>query len=66
MYDCAASGAWTYGNRFIIHVHIIDKYFGNVSMMFTYKDDIVHVNMSKVAEYFLGEYLGMFTAKLAE
>ncbi len=62
MYNCAASGAWTYGNRFMLFVQIIDKYFGNVSMMFTYKDDIVHVNMSKVAEYFLDEYAGSFTA----
>ncbi len=66
MYDYAASGAWTYGNRFIIYVQIIDIYLGNISMMFTYKDDIVHVSMAKTAEYFLGEYFGMFTAKITE
>ncbi len=66
MYDCAVSGAWTYGNTFIMYVQIIDKYFGNLSMIFTFKDDIVNVRMTKTAEYFLQEYMGMFTAKLAE
>ncbi len=63
MYDCAASGAWRAGNRFILYVQIIDKYFGNLTVSFDYKDDIVNVAMNKNAEYFLGEYLGEFTAR---
>ncbi len=66
MYDCAVSGAWTYGNRFAILVQIIDKYFGNLTMFFDFKGDIVNVRMAKVAEYFLNEYNGSFTAKMQE
>ena len=63
MYKCATSGAWRPGNKFMLYVQIIDKYFGNLTISFFYKDDIVNVVMDKNAEYFLGEYLGEFTAK---
>ena len=66
MYDCAVSGAWTYGNRFAILVQIIDKYFGSLTMFFDFKGNIVNVRMAKVAEYFLDEYNGSFTAKMVE
>ncbi len=66
MYEYGASGAWTYGNRFMLFVQIIDVYFGNLTIMFTYKDDIVNVKMTKYAEHFLDEYTGSFTAKIVE
>ena len=46
-----------------IYVQIIDKYFGNLTISFFFKDDIVNVTMDKHAEYFLTEYMGEFTAK---
>ncbi len=63
MYDCAVSAAWMDDTRFEIYVQVIDKYFGNCTMTFCFKDDLACVEMIKNAEGFMEEYQGYFVAK---
>ena len=64
LYDCAASGAWQDERTFLLRVQIIDRYFGNLSVLFSYADDgLCYVRMSKNAEDFLNEYSGGFLAE---
>ena len=66
MYDAAFSAAWRApGDRLMIRVQIIDRYFANATFTFTFKGDECRVTMVKTAEDFLGEYQGAFTAKKA-
>ncbi len=64
LYDCAASAAWREDNKMIMKVQLIDKYFGNFSAVFSFKDDIAFVKMNRTAEEFLNEYEGSFIAKI--
>lgn len=58
LYDCAASADWPEPQKLRIKVQIIDKYFGNMSIEFGFKDDRVGIYMMKTAEAFLDEYEG--------
>ena len=58
MYDCAVSADWPEEQKLRIKVQIIDKYFGNMSMEFGFKEDKVGIFMTKTAEAFLEEYYG--------
>jgi hypothetical protein len=62
-YDAAISGAWLQDNKFIIDVQIIDRYFGNMSMIFAFRDGECAFKMTKTAEDFLDTYQGIGTAK---
>ena len=62
-YKDAVSFAWLQENKFIIDVQIIDRYFGNMSMIFAFRGDEAAFKMSKTAEDFLDEYEGIGTAK---
>ena len=62
MYKCAASGAWTGEHTLVLRVQIIDRYLGNFTSEFAFKDDLVTVTMHKNAEAFLEEYKGQFVA----
>ncbi len=64
MYDCAVSGAWAEEEKFLLRIQVIDKYFGNLLCMFSFKEDKAAVKMRKHAEAFMDEYAGEFTAKL--
>ncbi len=57
-YDCATSGIWTEDKKLRLKVQVIDKYFGNVCMIFSFKDNRIAVRMIKNAEAFLNEYNG--------
>ena len=57
-YKCAASAAWTEENKLFIKVQIIDDYFGNLSIVMGFRDDLLGVYMCKCAEDFLDEYTG--------
>jgi len=57
-YDCAVSAEWVEKQKLHIAVQIIDKYFGNCHMTFSFKDDRVVVSMQKAAEAFLDGYQG--------
>ncbi len=62
-YDCAASLAFTEGDQLLLFVQIIDKYFGNMSIIVGFNQSYATVKMTKVAEDFLREYEGEFIAK---
>ena len=63
MYDCAVSADFPEPKKLRIRVQIIDKYFGNLAMIFGFKDEnTVSVRMTKCAEAFLDEYQGIMNA----
>ena len=62
LYDCAASAAWGEPQKLLLRVQIIDRYFGNMFAIFSFRDDVATVTMSKTAEAFLEEYQGEFVA----
>ena len=64
LYDCAASAAWREERKLLLKVQIIDRYFGNLLAVFSFKGDLATVNMEKNAEAFLKEYKGDIVAKL--
>lgn len=61
-YRCAASAAWRNGHQLLIRVQIIDKYFGNLGIRFSFRENKAVINMSKVAEDFLFGYDGIINA----
>lgn len=63
-YDCAVSADWPEEKKLRIKVQIIDKYFGNASMEFGFKEDMVGIYMTKNAEAFLEEYQGYAAGQL--
>ena len=64
LYDCAASAAWREPQKLLLKVQIIDRYFGNLLVIFSFKDDLAVVRMEKTAENFLQEYSGTFLAEV--
>ncbi len=63
-YDAAFSADWPEVQKLRIRVQIIDKYFGNLAMVFGFRDaKTVSVRMTKSAEAFLNEYTGIANAK---
>ena len=64
LYDCAASAAWGEEQKLLLRVQVIDRYFGNLCAIFSFRDDVATVTMSKTAEFFLMEYVGEFVAFL--
>lgn len=62
-YNCATSFAWTQENKITLFSQIIDRYFGNVTFSFVFKDDLAYLNCEKVAEDFLWQYDGSCVAK---
>ena len=62
MYDDAASIAWAEDKKLILFVQVIDRYFGNMSAIFAFKDDLAGVHFSKSAEEFMCEYEGFALA----
>lgn len=66
LYRCAAAGAWRDNEKFMIRVRVIDRYFGNLTMLFAFRDNIATVNMVKTAENFFQTYEGEFTAHMAD
>jgi len=57
-YKCAASAAWVEPHKLFIKVQIIDEYLGALNMAFGFRDNIVGIQMTKIAEDFLNEYEG--------
>ena len=63
-YKCASSAAWREEKKLQIRVRIIDRYFGNLCMIFSFKNpSLAVVTMVKTAEDFLNEYQGEFLAR---
>ena len=62
-YDAAFSADWPTSKTLRIRVQIIDKYFGNLSILAAFRDEnTVTVKMAKAAEAFLSEYEGTINA----
>ena len=62
-YDAAFSADWPSENTLRLRVQIIDKYMGNLSVLFAFRDEnTVTVRMEKAAEAFLNEYSGLINA----
>ena len=62
-YDAAFSADWPAENTLRLRVQIIDKYLGNLSVLFAFRDEnTVTVRMEKAAEAFLNEYSGIINA----
>lgn len=55
--DDAVSGAWLEENMIMLSVKIIDRYLGNMSIKFAFRDDYCAMYLFKFAEYFLYEYI---------
>lgn len=62
-YDDAVSLAFTDERTLVLFVQIIDRYFGNMSAVFSFNDDYVSARFSKTAEFFLDEYSGRLVGK---
>ena len=62
-YDDAVSAAWLQENKLLIFVQIIDDYFGNLSLIFSFKNDMAVVTATKNAEDFRWDYKGEIVAK---
>lgn len=57
-YRCAASAEFPQEDTLHLYIQVIDRYFGNAHMVFTFDGDTVRVEMKKNAEDFLNEYQG--------
>ena len=64
-YDCAVSAAWLQENKLMLCVQIIDIYFGNLALVFSFRDDAAVVTAQKNAEHFLDDYQGEIIATRA-
>ena len=64
LYNCATSGAWKSDFQFVLVSQIIDRYFGNCCMVFSFKDNTATVSMVSNAEDFLSEYRGIILAEM--
>ena len=62
LYDCASSAGWLSEQVLALRVQIIDRYFGNLFMIFAFRGEEVGISMVKNAENFLSEYSGRATA----
>ena len=64
-YDSAMSADWPEAQKLRIRVQAIDKYFGNLAIIFGFRDEnMVTVKMVKRAEAFFDEYDGIMNATL--
>ena len=62
-YDAAISADWPSENTLRLRVQIVDKYFGNLSILIGFSDEYTAaVRMEKTAEHFLDEYKGVAMA----
>lgn len=62
-YKCAVSGEWCEEAKMRIRVQIVDKYFANLGMFFSFKGDEVFVITEKRAEDFMREYSTNFIGR---
>ena len=62
LYNDAVSGAWLEDKKLLIYVQVIDKYLGNLTMIFGFKGKELYSVFRKTAEDFLNEYEGDLVA----
>ncbi|NLC69010.1 MAG: serine hydrolase [Clostridiaceae bacterium] len=57
-YNCLASAAWVEEHKLNMLVYITDYYLGTLKATFAFKGNEISIYMTKVAEWFLDEYVG--------
>ena len=57
-YRTLAGASWREDHKLMLRVFLIDDYFGNLAVTFSFKGDDVGISMYKTAEWFLDEYQG--------
>ena len=65
-YKDAVSCAWLQDNKILMLVQIIDNYFGNTALTFSFRDKYVVIQATKTAEDFLHGYEGVATGIKAD
>lgn len=65
-YDCLSSAAWVEEHKLNMLVYITDNYLGNLKISFSFKENEISIYMTKAAEWFLDEYMGVSGGVLAE
>ena len=63
-YRCAASAAWDEAGALVLYCYIIDDYFGTLKIAFAFGEESVTMYSSKVAEWFLDDYVGSASGHL--
>ena len=66
LYRCAASLAFPDDRSLVLEVRVIDRYFGNLTMLFSFRGEWAYATFVKTAEDFFDEYQGSMTARAAE
>ena len=64
-YKDAVSFAWLQEKKLMVYAQVIDRYFGNVSMVFAFKDNHASARCTKTAEDFMWDYNGTLVAHKA-
>ena len=62
LYNDAVSFAWLEEKKVMVYAQVIDRYFGNVSMIFGFKGNDVTAKFTKIAEDFMWDYNGVMVA----
>ncbi len=58
MYRSTSCGVWACETQLVIRTYVIDDYFGNLTIVLSFKNNEIGVRMQKNAEWFLDEYQG--------
>ncbi|MBQ3505749.1 MAG: serine hydrolase [Clostridia bacterium] len=66
LYDDAVSFVWLEEKKLLVYAQVIDRYFGNVSMIFAFKGDYATAKFTKAAEDFMWDYNGVMSARKAK
>lgn len=64
-YQCLTSAAWDSADSLTLYCYIVDDYLGTLKMNLAFGEDTVTLTSSKVAEWFLDEYVGFASGHLA-
>ena len=62
-YKCVSKGKWIEKHKLMIEIKCIDDYIGNLTIVFSFKDDMVAIKMNKNAQFFFDDYNGFFAGK---
>jgi CubicO group peptidase (beta-lactamase class C family) len=65
-YDCLSSAAWVEEHKLNMLVYITDIYLGTLKISFSFKGNEISIYMTKVAEWFLDEYMGFAGGIMAD
>lgn len=66
MYNAAVSASWRKDGKLVICPQIIDRYFGNSTIIITFNEKTVTMRMASFAENFLGKYQGHTYGRVVE